>query len=56
MWFLVGSCFGHVMSRATQYVANNAKVCARFSKVNLKVVQLSLQKTITWTKKIGQRK
>jgi hypothetical protein len=44
------------MSNATQYVVNNAKVCARFSKVNLKVVQSSLQKSITWTQNIGQRR
>jgi hypothetical protein len=53
VWFLIGSCFGHVMSNATQYVVNNAKVCARFSKVNLKVVQSSLQKSITWAQNIG---
>ncbi len=47
----VGLCFGHAMSKATQYATNNTKMCARFSEVNLKGAQVSLQKTINWIKK-----
>ncbi len=38
----VGSCFGHAMSKATQYVIDDIKVCAGFSEVSLKGVQASL--------------
>ncbi len=44
-------CFGHAMSKACQYVDDDAKVCHVFAKVSLKGVQSSLQKIITWTKK-----
>jgi hypothetical protein len=37
-------------------IDNNAKVYHGFSKVNLKGVQTSLQKTITWTKKFRKRR
>jgi hypothetical protein len=36
--------FGHVMSKACQYVDVDAKVCHVFAKVSLKGVQSSLQK------------
>jgi hypothetical protein len=42
----VGSCFDHAMSKACQYAFDGFKVCARFSKVNLKNVQTSLQTTL----------
>jgi hypothetical protein len=50
----VGSCFGHAMFKVAQYTTDDIKMCARFSKVILKGVQTSLQKTISWTKKFGK--
>jgi len=50
----VGSCSRHVMFKTTQYATNNTKMCVGFFEVNLKGVQASLQKTITWTKKFGK--
>jgi hypothetical protein len=47
----IGSCFGHVMSKATQYAIDNSKLCSGFIKVHLKETRVVLQKTITWTKK-----
>jgi hypothetical protein len=35
----VKSCFGHAMSKATQYAIDDSKICVGFSKVNLKEVQ-----------------
>jgi hypothetical protein len=35
----VKSCFGHAMSKATQYAIDDGKICVVFSKVNLKEVQ-----------------
>jgi hypothetical protein len=52
----VGSYFGHVMSKCCKYAFNDLKVCASMRKVSIKDVQTSLQKTITWTKKIGKDK
>lgn len=46
-----GFCFGRVMSKACQYATNDNKVAASLKHVNVKNVQTSLQKTITWTKK-----
>jgi hypothetical protein len=45
----IGLCFGHAMSKATQYAIDDNKFCARFFKVNLKEVQFTLQKTIIWS-------
>jgi hypothetical protein len=39
------------MSKACQYATNDNKVVASLKHVNVKNVQISLQKTITWTKK-----
>jgi hypothetical protein len=50
----VGSCFGHAMSKANQYLTNKNNVCVGFSKVSLKEVQFSLQKTITWINVFGK--
>jgi hypothetical protein len=50
----IGSCFGHVMLTVTQSTIDDTKVCANLSKVNLKEVQSSLQKTIIWTNKFGK--
>jgi hypothetical protein len=47
----VGFCIGHVMSKACQYATNEVKVGVNMKKINLKDVQVVLQKTITWTKK-----
>ncbi len=37
----VGSCFGHAMSKATQYAIDDTKVCAGFFEVSLKGAQAS---------------
>jgi len=47
----IGSCFHHVMSKATQYAIDDTKVCASMMEVSLKQAQATLQKTITWVKK-----
>jgi hypothetical protein len=39
------------MSKACQYVDDDAKICHVFANVSLKGVQSSLQKIITWLKK-----
>jgi hypothetical protein len=44
------------MSMVVQYAIDDAKVCQGFSKSNLKAIQTSLQKTITWIKKLGKGK
>jgi hypothetical protein len=38
----VGSCLGHAMFKATQYVIDDIKVCVGFFEVSLKGVQASL--------------
>jgi len=43
----IGSCFRHAMSMAAQYVINDVKIYVGFSEANLKIIQSSLQKTIT---------
>ncbi len=52
----VRSCFGHAMSKATQYVIDDAKVFVGFLKLSLKGVWqvLILQKIIIWTKHFGK--
>ncbi len=35
----VGSCLGHAMFKATQYVNDDIKVCAGFFEVSLKCAQ-----------------
>jgi hypothetical protein len=44
------------MSKACQYATNEVKVGANMKKVNLKDVQVVLQKIITWTKKFEKGK
>jgi hypothetical protein len=39
--------FGHVMSKACQYVTNKTKVGVAMKEVNLKDAKIELQKTIT---------
>jgi hypothetical protein len=47
----VGSCFKHVMSKATQYATHDSKVCQGIMEMSLKQSQTTFQKTITWIKK-----
>jgi hypothetical protein len=42
------------MLEVVQYATDDAKVYHGLSKICLKVVQISLQKTIIWTKKLGK--
>jgi RNase H-fold protein (predicted Holliday junction resolvase) len=44
------------MSIIVQYAIDDAKVYQGFSKISLKAIQTSLQKTITWTKKLRKGK
>jgi hypothetical protein len=53
-WVYKGSCFGHVMSKACQYGTNDDKVVIGLKHVSVKNVQFSLQKIITWIKKLGK--
>ncbi len=39
--------FGHVMSKACQYVTNKTKVGVAMKEINLKDAKIDLQKTIT---------
>lgn len=52
----IGICFGHIMFKACQYVANETKVGVEMKEVSLMEVQNSFQKTITWMKKFGEKK
>ncbi len=49
-----GTCFGHVMLKACQYVTNDEKVTTCLKHVNVKAIEGSLQKTTRWTKKLGK--
>jgi hypothetical protein len=51
-----GTCFGHVMSSACEYVTNDDKVFVGLEHVSVKDAQTSLLKTITSTKKFGRRR
>jgi hypothetical protein len=42
------------MSKACQYATNDEKVTTSLKQINVKVAQGSLQKTITWMKKLGK--
>jgi len=44
------TCWGHVMSKATQYAIDDIKVCGGLREANLKSAQSKLQTIITWTK------
>lgn len=46
--------FGHVTSKACQYATNDEKKFVVLRNVNVKETQNGLQKTITWTKKLGK--
>ncbi len=46
-----GRCFGHVMSKACQYVTNDEKVFVWLINISVKKTQSGLQKNISWTKK-----
>jgi len=50
----IGSCFGHAMSKATQYATNEIEVCVGMIEVSLKQAQVTLQQTITWRKKFAE--
>lgn len=49
-----GTCWSYIISKACQYATNDVKVCFGFREVLVTDVQASLQKTTTWTKKIGK--
>ncbi len=51
-----GACFGHVFSKACQYVTTNEKVCKNLKLVSIKSTQLDLQRCITWPKRYGNGK
>lgn len=46
------TCFSHITSKIYQYSTDNEKVIASVKRVNVKIAQGSLQKIITWTKKL----
>ncbi len=56
LWVYESTCFEHVMIKTCQYVMNDDKVLMGLSLVSVKDVQTSLQKRITWTKKLGKGK
>jgi hypothetical protein len=49
-----GACFGHVMSKAAQYVTNDDKISKDLVPISVKSTQMSLQSCITWPKKLGE--
>jgi hypothetical protein len=51
-----GTCFGHVMFKACQYVTYDDKVFVGLQHVSVKDVQVNLQKNITWAKRSGKRR
>ncbi len=53
---ICGVVFWSCNVNAKCHAIDNAKVYHGFSKVNLKGVQTSLQKTITWTKNFRKRR
>lgn len=52
LWVYEGTYFGHVMSRTCQYGSNDERMVTSLKHVNVKNAEVSLQKTITWTKKL----
>jgi hypothetical protein len=48
-----GACFGHAMSKATQYATIDDKISKDLAPINVKLAQLSFQSCITWPKKLG---
>jgi hypothetical protein len=44
---LDGACFGHVMSKATQYATNDDKISKDMAPISVKFAQSSLQSCIT---------
>jgi len=46
-----GTCLGHVMSKACPYATNDEIFYVGLKNVNVNKTQISLQKTITWTKR-----
>jgi hypothetical protein len=47
----MGTSFGHVFSKACQYVDDDEKVCRRFKCVSIKSTQTNFLKCSTWKKK-----
>jgi hypothetical protein len=54
LWDYEGICFGHVMFKVCQYGTNDDQVSMGLTLVTLKKIQVSLHKTITWTKNQGK--
>ncbi len=50
-----GTCFRHVLWKVCHYATNEKKVHQGMKEVSLKDAQSTLQKTITWTKKVKQK-
>jgi hypothetical protein len=48
-----GACFGHAMSKATQYATNDDKISKDLAPINVKFAKLFLQYCITWLKHLG---
>jgi hypothetical protein len=49
-----GSCFGHIFSKACQYVITDKNICNNLKFVLIKFAQSDLQKCITWPKFFGK--
>ncbi len=52
LWVYEGTCFEYVMFKACQYATNNDNVFMGLILVSVKNTQTSLQKIITWMKKL----
>lgn len=51
-----GNFFGHVFSKACQYVITNETFCKNLKFISIKFAQSDLQKCITWRKNFGNNK
>lgn len=51
-----GTCFGHSFSKTWQYVTTRKEFAKKIKYMSIKVVQLNVQKCITWPKKLKESK
>jgi len=49
-----GTCFGHAMSKVSQYGIMDEEVFAGLHEMSIKSAQVDFQMCITWPKKLGK--
>jgi hypothetical protein len=50
----LGTCFGHIFSKACQYATIDDKVCQNLKYVFIKFAHVDLWKCITWPKEFDE--